>query len=83
MSNPISPHQPLPAARRAGNQVSNSPPFEWLARAGFIARGAVYLIIGVLAAKLALRAGGKGEKNAMRPRSAESNMDALIPPTPL
>jgi hypothetical protein len=59
MSNQISRHQPLPAARRAGNKVSNSPPFEWLARAGFIARGCVYLIIGVLAAKLALGAGGK------------------------
>jgi hypothetical protein len=59
MSNQISRHQPLPAARRAGNQVSNSSPFEWLARAGFIARGCVYLIIGVLAAKLALGAGGK------------------------
>jgi hypothetical protein len=51
-------HQRLPAARRAGNQVSNSPPFEWLSRAGFVSRGLVYLVIGVLAAKLALGVGG-------------------------
>jgi hypothetical protein len=51
--------RPLREARHVGNEVSSSSPFEWLSRAGFVARGLVYLIIGVLAAKLALRAGGR------------------------
>jgi len=59
MTNGISPHQPLPSARRVGNDVASSAPFEWLSRAGFIARGLVYLIIGGLAAKLAFGVGGK------------------------
>jgi hypothetical protein len=36
-----------------------SPAFEWLSRAGFVARGAVYAIIGILAFKLAIGHGGK------------------------
>jgi Domain of Unknown Function (DUF1206) len=40
-------------------QASGSREFEWLARSGFIARGVVYAIIGVLALELALGAGGK------------------------
>lgn len=39
--------------------VSHSNAFEWLARAGFLARGAIYGIIGILALKLALGSGGK------------------------
>ena len=34
-------------------------PFEWLARAGLVARGVIYAIIGILAIKLALGDGGK------------------------
>ncbi len=40
-------------------QASGRHGFEWLARSGFIARGAVYGIIGILALKLAFGAGGK------------------------
>src|SRR5690242_763631 len=46
-------------ARRAGEHLVRSPVFEWLARGGFLARGAVYGIIGILAIKLALGSGGK------------------------
>lgn len=46
-------------ARSAGEDVVHSAPFEWLARAGFIARGLIYGIIGILAVKLALGVGGK------------------------
>jgi Domain of Unknown Function (DUF1206) len=35
-----------------------SPGFEWFARAGFVARGVIYVLIGILAVKLALGAGG-------------------------
>src|SRR6202035_6133826 len=47
------------AARRAGNGFVRSRQFEVLARAGFVARGLVYGIIGVLAFRLAIGAGGK------------------------
>ena len=39
--------------------MRNAKPLGWLARAGLVARGLVYLIIGVLALKLALGDGGK------------------------
>ena len=46
-------------ARAGGEEVVESRGFEWLARAGFVARGLIYGIIGILAFKLALGAGGK------------------------
>lgn len=45
--------------RDAGEGVIRSTGFEWLSRAGFVARGLIYGIVGVLALKLALGAGGK------------------------
>jgi hypothetical protein len=46
-------------ARRQGDRAAGSPALGWLARAGLVARGAVYGIIGILALKLALGDGGK------------------------
>lgn len=46
-------------ARRRGDDAVDAPWMGWLARAGLVARGVVYLIIGVLALKLALGDGGK------------------------
>ncbi len=43
----------------AGNGFVHSNTFEWLSRAGFVARGLIYAIIGILAFKLALGDGGK------------------------
>jgi hypothetical protein len=53
---------------RAGNELAESRPFEWLGRAGFAARAAIYAIIGVLALKLALGLGGKttNQKGALQ-----------------
>src|ERR1044071_807510 len=45
--------------QRAGDKVGQSTAFELLARAGFAARGVIYGIIGILAIKVALGAGGK------------------------
>lgn len=42
-----------------GERVARSAQFEWFARAGLVARGVVYAVIGVLALKLALGEGGK------------------------
>ena len=46
-------------ARAAGHDFVQSSGFEYLSRAGFIARALIYGIIGVLALKLALGHGGK------------------------
>jgi hypothetical protein len=60
--------KPVRHARAGGERVARSSGFEWLARAGFVARGLIYAIIGVLAVKLALGAGGKttNQQGAMK-----------------
>jgi uncharacterized protein DUF1206 len=50
---------PVHRAQAKGDDVARSPQFEWLARAGLVARGVIYAIIGVLAIELALGQGGK------------------------
>jgi fumarate reductase subunit D len=42
-----------------GEKVAQSDSFEWLARSGFVARGLIYGIIGILALELALGVGGR------------------------
>ena len=44
--------------KTGGEEFVRSDAFRWLARAGFAARGIVYVIIGILAIKLALGSGG-------------------------
>lgn len=59
----------LPVRTRAGGEkVIRSEGFEKLARAGFVARGLIYGIIGVLSVKLALGDGGKttNQQGALR-----------------
>jgi hypothetical protein len=60
-SNPASgaTRAPLREARAHGEGIARTPQFEWFARAGLAARGVVYLVIGVLAIKLALGDGGE------------------------
>jgi hypothetical protein len=55
----IRPARELRHAKNAGEDFVNSAAFEWLSRAGFVARSAIYAIIGVLALKLAIGSGGK------------------------
>jgi Domain of Unknown Function (DUF1206) len=50
---------PVEAVREGGETVVQSTGFEWLSRAGFVARGLIYGIIGVLALRLALGQGGR------------------------
>ena len=50
--------QPVQSAETSGEKVARSRGFEWLARGGFVARGLIYGIIGILAIKLAIGAGG-------------------------
>jgi hypothetical protein len=64
------PSKPTPVqhAQVGGEKVARSDGFEWLARAGFVARGLIYGIIGILAVKLAVGAGGKttNQQGALR-----------------
>jgi hypothetical protein len=46
-------------AKRGGEELAHAKTLGWLARAGLVARGVVYGIIGVLALELALGVGGK------------------------
>src|SRR2546430_16832030 len=50
--------RPLHSAVAGGEHLVRSRGFEWLARAGFVARAVVYVTIGVLALKLAFGLGG-------------------------
>lgn len=50
---------PLRRAEATAQDVEQSTAFELLSRAGFAARATVYAVIGILAIKLALGAGGK------------------------
>src|SRR5262245_22821559 len=53
------PTAPVETAKRQGERVVHTSGFAWASRAGFVARAAIYLIIGVLALELALGLGGK------------------------
>ena len=48
-------HAPI---KTGGEQLVRSDAFEWLSRAGFAARGTVYVTVGILAIKLALGSNG-------------------------
>jgi hypothetical protein len=48
-----------PSVEVAGKRFVDSAAFEWLSRAGFVARALIYGIIGVLALRLAVGEGGK------------------------
>jgi hypothetical protein len=58
MSRPIDMSSPVLETRSAGESFVNSRLFELLSRAGFVARGLVYGIIGLLALDVALGLGG-------------------------
>jgi fumarate reductase subunit D len=48
----------VPEAQVGGEKIARSRGFEWLARSGFVARGLIYGIIGILAIEVALGVGG-------------------------
>jgi fumarate reductase subunit D len=57
---PIRTPRPVPdEAQVGGEKIARSRGFEWLARSGFVARGLIYAIIGILAIELALGVGGR------------------------
>ena len=50
---------PIGSAQHGGEAVAERPAFAWMARAGLVARGISYAIIGILALKLAVGSGGE------------------------
>ena len=50
---------PLSVEAPSASAIAHSTAFDWLARAGFVARGLVYTLIGALAVCLAVGLGGK------------------------
>jgi hypothetical protein len=50
---------PLHPARSTGDAIAHARWFEWLARAGLVARGVIYGLIGLLALEMAFGSGGK------------------------
>ena len=71
---------PIRHAQARGDDVARKPQFEWLARAGLVARGVIYAIIGVLAVKLALGDGGKttNQKGALNTIAQQPFGKALL-----
>jgi hypothetical protein len=67
-------------AKGQGDQLAHAKTFGWLARAGLVARGVVYLVIGVLALELALGEGGKAtnQTGALRTVAEQSFGEALL-----
>ena len=59
MAQSVQPVAHVDHAREKGEDFAHSRAFEWLARAGLVARGVIYAVIGILAVKLALGDGGK------------------------
>ena len=50
---------PVQTAQDGGEKLVRTRGFEWFSRAGFLARAAIYFIVGVLALELGLGVGGK------------------------
>jgi hypothetical protein len=67
-------------ARQSGAEIVRSKGFERLARAGFAARGIVYLIVGVLAVELALGVGATNasQQGALRAIAAQPSGKVLL-----
>jgi hypothetical protein len=49
-------------AGRAGRRAANSRALQLTARAGFVARGAIYLLIGIIAVQIAFGHGGQADR---------------------
>ncbi|HET7416659.1 MAG TPA: DUF1206 domain-containing protein [Solirubrobacterales bacterium] len=67
-------------AKGQGEQLAHAKTLGWLARAGLVARGVVYGLIGLLALKLALGDGGKAtdQEGALKTISGQSFGEVLL-----
>lgn len=71
---------PLGSAHRGGEAVGRRREFAWMARAGLVARGVSYAIIGILALRLAVGAGGEttNQRGALTTIAEQSLGKALL-----
>ena len=71
---------PVHEAKSTGDSIAHARWFEWLARAGLVARGAIYAIIGVLALQVAFGSGGKttNQKGALAEIAQQSGGKILL-----
>ena len=67
-------------AKGQGEQLAHAKTLAWLARAGLVARGVVYGVIGILALKLALGDGGKAtnQPGALKTIAGQSFGELLL-----
>jgi hypothetical protein len=67
-------------AKQGGHELAHAKTLGWLARAGLVARGVVYGIIGILALKLAVGEGGKAtnQQGALQTISSQSFGELLL-----
>jgi hypothetical protein len=67
-------------AKRGGEELAGAKPMGWLARAGLLARGVVYFVIGLLALELALGEGGSttDQQGAMKAISGQAFGKVLL-----
>ena len=70
------------SARRPATASSHHAPFEMLSRAGFVARGLIYLIIGVLALELATRPRRQDHEPAGRAEDGRAAAVRALPARP-
>src|SRR5512140_1261594 len=71
---------PVGGAQLGAETAGRRPEFAWLARAGLVARGVVYGIVGILALKLAVGSGGKAttQRGALMTLAHEPFGEALL-----
>jgi Domain of Unknown Function (DUF1206) len=65
-------------ARTAGRRAANSRTLEAAARAGFVARGAIYLLIGIIALQIGLGHGGQADRGGAIGQIATKSYGTLV-----
>jgi hypothetical protein len=65
-------------AEAKGRQAANSRPLELAARAGFVARGAIYVLIGLIALQIALGRGGQADRGGALAQIASKSYGTFV-----
>jgi hypothetical protein len=65
-------------AGSAGRRAANSTPMEALARLGFVARGAIYVLVGVIALQIAFGSGGQADRGGAVARIADQSFGTAV-----
>jgi len=65
-------------AGAAGRRAANSKPLELAARVGFLARGAMYMLIGIIALQIAVGHGGQADRGGALGQIASKSYGAFV-----